>query len=171
MVFMKKRNVIWLTIAQLVLLIVACILTGTVSAGFLNTLFMTQMLLDIPTMILIIIFTLPGLAIAGVWKDFWRAFSIGKKEYGLNELKNMSEAIRVGQKLAVLGGILAVILQLNSIFLFVDVRDAGMEVLIANLRVAILPVIYVAVIEFLLIPVSVVITKTINEVMSFDEEE
>ena len=168
---MKKRNVIWLTIAQFVLLLGATYLTLAVSAGTKNGLFVIGNLIDIPSIILILFFTLPGLVICGVWKEFWRAFTVGKKEYSLNELKNMSEAIRVGQKAAVLGGILAFILQLNTVFLYVDLRNAGAEVLIANLRVAILAVVYVSVIEFLLIQVSVNITKTINEVMSFDEEE
>jgi preprotein translocase subunit YajC len=168
---MKKRNVIWLTVAQFVLLIVACYLSLLVSAGSLNALHMLGNLIDIPSIILIIIFVFPGLAIAGVWRDFWKAFTVGQKVYNLKELKNMSEAVRVGQKLAVLGGILAVVFSLIAIFVYVDVRTAGVEVFVANIKVAIQPIIYVSVIEYLLIPVSVNITKTINEEMSFDEEE
>lgn len=170
---MKKRNVILVTLAEVILLVIAYVLLVLMSAGSGAVVIMIHNIIDIPSLIYILIFTLPGLAIAGVWKDFWKAFTVGQKEYSLKELKNMSEAVKVGKKLPVLGGIFAIMIGLLAIFYYLDfgAMEFEREVFVANIAVAMLPIIYVTVIEFLLIPVSVNLAKTINEVMSFDEEE
>ena len=131
--------------------------------------FVFMELLDAPTWLMIAVSALPALLICRMWKDFIRAVKLQKKSYtcSLNEMKKAQYAVEFLRKSLLWGGIIITLLGLMNIFLNLS-GDSDWWGLGPCLSVAEFPLIYVAMLEFLLLPLEVVVKRRILEFM---EEE
>jgi flagellar motor component MotA len=122
--------------------------------------------IDLPSLVLILLFLIPGLLIMGEWNDFVRAFSVGIKAYRLLELKNIIEAVSAAQKLTVFGALFAVI---ASTVLILGRLDSP-EMLGPNLAVCFLSGFYAVIVEFFLLPLRLNAERKMNEEMDLEDE-
>lgn len=127
-------------------------------------------LLDVPTWLMILVSVLPALLVCRMWKDFIRAVKLQKKSYtcSLGEMKKAQYAVEFLRKSLLWGGVIITLLGLMNIFLTLPVDDCDWRILGPCLSVAEAPLIYVAMLEFLLLPLEVVVKRRILEFM---EEE
>lgn len=164
---MRKRNVKLVLLVELVTLIIVFVLIKILYMGA-GTKGM-EWFLDAPTFIGILLFVIPGLIVLGEWKDFWKACSVGRKKYGLLELKNILEAVKVCQRLVLLGGLFELII--GFVFFLIYIVDiADISQLGVNLAVVVMPAFYTIILEYFLLPLSVNTQKVMNEEMELDEE-
>lgn len=131
--------------------------------------FVLMELLDAPTWLMIAVSALPALLICRMWKDFIRAVKLQKKSYtcSLNEMKKAQYAVEFLRKSLLWGGVIITLLGLMNIFLNLS-GDSDWWGLGPCLSVAVFPLIYVSMLEFLLLPLEVVVKRRILEFM---EEE
>lgn len=131
--------------------------------------FVFMKLLDAPTWLMIAVSALPALLICRMWKDFIRAVKLQKKSYtcSLNEMKKAQYAVEFLRKSLLWGGVIITLLGLMNIFFNLS-GDSNWWGLGPCLSVAEFPLIYVAMLEFLLLPLEVVVKRRILEFM---EEE
>ena len=123
-------------------------------------------LLDLPSLVIILVFTVPVLVRGGVWKDFERAFRLLKKGYTchLSELRRTQDVLEMLQKQVVYAGIMAMLLTFITIMRQLsDLASLG-----PNLAVAILTVLYATVIEMLLLPLHLEVKRQIINYMELD---
>ncbi len=123
--------------------------------------------IDLPSILLIALVLIPGLVIMGEWKDFIKAFSVGIKPYSLLELKNIIEAVRAAQKLAIYGALFAIII--SGVILLGRLDDPS--TIGPNLAICFLSGFYAVIIEFLLLPLSLNAERKMNEEMDLGDEE
>lgn len=156
-----RKNIAWVVLFELVILIVAigiiCKICGC----------KVVYLLDLPTILVILLITLPTMAIMGIWKDFFRAFSIGKKTYSLLELKNTVEAISSVQKIIIMTLLIEIVI--STISILANIND--LSLLGPNLAVAVLGVFYTAIFEILILPLKINTVKILNAAIDMDFEE
>ena len=121
--------------------------------------------LDLPSLLIIALFLIPGLLIMGAWKDFTRSFSVGIKKFSLLELKNIIEAVNAAQKLTIYGALFAIII--SSVLLMGHLDDPASFG--PKLAVCFLSGLYAVIIEFLLLPLRLNAEKKMNEEMDLGE--
>lgn len=125
-------------------------------------------LLDLPSLVIILAFTVPALVRGGVWKDFKRAFLLMKKGYTchLSELRRTQDVLEMLQKQVGYAGIMAMLLTFITIMRQLsDPASLG-----PNLAVAILTVLYATIIEMLLLPLHLEVKRQIINYMELDED-
>ncbi|MCR5502158.1 MAG: hypothetical protein K6F53_04060 [Lachnospiraceae bacterium] len=122
--------------------------------------------IDLPSLLLILLFLIPGLIIMGEWKDFIRSFSVGIRQYSLLELKNIIGAVCAAQKLTMFGALFAIIS--SGILILGQINDP--QRLGPNLAVALLAGIYALAIEFFLMPLRINAERRMNEEMDLGDE-
>lgn len=160
-----KRNIKLVLVLELVLLIVVFWVIGLITSEDMN-LYWTS-LIDVCSFAGILLITIPGLFIMGKWKDFRRAFSVGKKKYSLLELKGIVESVSVCQKLVVYGGLIELLILLIVILgELADLSSMG-----PKLSFVIILALYVVVFEFFLLPLRSNAVQAMNEEMDIDVEE
>ncbi len=123
-------------------------------------------LLDLPSFVIILVFTVPVLVRGGVWKDFERAFLLLKRGYTchLSELRRTQDVVEMLQKQVFCAGIMAMLLTFITIMRQLsDLASLG-----PNLAVAILTVLYATVIEMLLLPLHLEVKRQIINYMELD---
>jgi uncharacterized oligopeptide transporter (OPT) family protein len=118
-----------------------------------------------PSLLIIVLFLIPGLLIMGAWKDFTRSFSVGIKKFSLLELKNIIEAVNAAQKLTIYGALFAIII--SSVLLMGHLDDPASFG--PKLAVCFLSGLYAVIIEFLLLPLRLNAEKKMNEEMDLGE--
>lgn len=123
-------------------------------------------LLDLPSLIIILVFTVPILVRNGVWKDFKRAFLLLKRGYSchLSELRRTKDVLEMLQKQVICAGIVAMLLT----FITIMHQLSDLETLGPNLAVAILTVLYATIIEMLLLPLQFEVKRRIIDYMELD---
>ncbi len=133
-----------------------------------DLLYVTIQLLNLPSLIIILVFTVPVLVRGGVWKDFMRAFFLMKKGYAchLSELRRTQDVLEMLQRQVFCAGILSMLLTLISIMR--NLSDPA--TLGPNLAVAILTILYATVIEMLLLPLQLEVKRRIIDFMELDED-
>lgn len=163
---MKKRDIKPVLLFELLLLLFVFLLLYCTNFGYSNTnglLFFWDGISFIAMLLIVI----PGMFMLGEWRDFWKAFSVGQKEYKLKELKNILEAVKTCQKLVLLGGLFEVIINYVAAMAYMqEFATYGMVMVIA-----VLPGLYALILEYFLLPLSVNTQKAINEEMELNEEE
>lgn len=125
-------------------------------------------LFDPPSLIIILVFTVPVLVRGGVWKDFKRAFFLMKKGYAchLSELRRTQDVLEMLQRQVFCAGILAMLLTFISMMRSLsDLSAIG-----PSLAVAILTVLYATVIEMLLLPLQLEVKRRIIDFLELDED-
>lgn len=123
--------------------------------------------LDFPSLYGIVIISIAGLLIMKEWKDFVKAFSVGKKHYSLMELKNIVEAVGTCQKLVLYAGLMEVVVSLVTLCSNLP----SVELFFPNLSVIGLAGFYTIIFEYLLLPLKSNAVKCMNEEMDIDYEE
>ncbi len=156
------KNIRFVLLGELLLFIgvfVFCVLSGGQGISSLLVFF------DLPSLLLILLFLIPGLIIMGAWKDFGKAFSVGIRPYSLLELKNITEAVGTAQKLTICGALFAIIV--SGVLLMARLDDpASMG---PRLAVCFLSGFYAVIIEFLLLPLKLHTDRKMNEEMDLGE--
>lgn len=162
---MKKRNVKMVLLVQIVPLVLVFMICKITNFGVWSDVY--GYFLDLPSIVGLLLFVVPGMFVLGEWGDFRKALLVGQKEYKLLELKNILEAVKACQKLVLLGGIFEMLIgSVAMLFDMEDVRTLG-----PALVVMIMPAFYVVIMEYFLLTLSVFTQKAINEEMDLDEEE
>lgn len=130
------------------------------------------MLLDFPSLLLLLLITIPVLLASGLGKDFVNAFRLffGKKgKGGLTERKKAVEALNVFMKALRYGGIFVVLLQFVGLSNITEEFDVLVWLL--NMAVMIIPLLYAYVLNLLLLPIRSRLNKEIIDYMKDTDEE
>ena len=118
--------------------------------------------IDVPTMVILLIFTVPVLFASGMAEDFAMAFQMGKKQCSLVQMKKTLEAVKLLQRLVLCGAGFTTMISLLFILHMLDETAAfGPN----------LAVFYGIIIESLLIPLSAYVQNHITEAMHVEEED
>ncbi len=160
----KRLNIRIILFLNLILLIfVLSLFFHNYAGGFSKGLIMIT---DFPSILGIIVITVPCMLIMGIWHDFISSFSIGIKQYTLLQLKNINEAVVTCQKLILYSGLIEFIISIIVILFSLESPDN----LAAFLAVATLSAFYTVVFEYLVLPLKVNATLALNQAMDVDEE-
>lgn len=146
-------------------LLVIAILVFNIFLGSGEPMFIAYFL-DLPSLLVILAFLIPGLIVMGEWKDFVRAFSVGIRPYSLLELKNIIGAVAAAQKLTVCAALFAIIV--SGVLILGRLDD--LEAMGPNLAVCFLAGLYAVIAEFLLLPLRLNAERRMNEEMDFGDE-
>lgn len=125
-------------------------------------------LMDMPSLIIILIFTVPVLFRGGVWKDFKRAWRLLRKDYSchLSEIRRSLDVVEMLQKQVLYAGVISLLLTLILILgMLSDLASLG-----PNLAVAILTMLYAMIIEMLLLPLQLEAKRRIIDYMEVDTD-
>ncbi len=160
---MKKYNVKPVLLLEVVLFLVVF----NVILAIHGSLYTYIYFIDIPTLCLILAIVVIGMFVLGAQKDFHKAFSIGKKDYSLLELKNIKLAVSVCQRLIVCACIVAIVM--GVILYLQELSDPS--TVGPNFAVIFLSVFYGAILEYLTLPLYLASERAINEAMDLGEEE
>lgn len=163
---MNKKNsvgkVLWLELVVFILVFVFNVICTQGASGVERIL----NFVDLPSLILILLLVIPTLVISGMGRDFLNAFSIGKKEYAMRNLKRSLEAVQLVQKLVVCSsGISSIIAIVTILSQLDDLSTIG-----PNLAVAILVIFYAVILELFLIPLKANVQNAITDLMNVEDE-
>ncbi|MDE7251417.1 MAG: hypothetical protein K2O32_00530 [Acetatifactor sp.] len=149
---------------ELIALILVVFFCTTVNMGMDQWRSVLVGLIDMPTLVTLVVCVLPAFLVCGMWKDFIRAVKLQKKSYtcSLNEMKRAQYAVSFLQKSLIWGGVIITLIGLMNLLLCIP---ADWRALGPSLYVAEIPLIYVAMLEFLLLPLEIVVKRRILEFM------
>ncbi len=158
-------------IMELISIVLGIILLGTAGYGYGDSGFdlrQLRFLIDMPSLVIILVFTLPVMFRGGVWKDFKRACMLLRKDYGchLSELRRSLDVVEMLQKQVVFAGVVCVLMSLISILR----RLSDLASLGPNMAVAILTMLYAMIFEMLLLPLQLEAKRRIIGYMEVDTD-
>lgn len=125
-------------------------------------------LLDIPSLVIMLVFTVPVLLKSGVWRDFKRAWRLLRKDYTchLSELRRTLDVVEMMQKQVIYAGVICMLLSFVTILgLLSDLASLG-----PMMAVAILTMLYAVIFEMLLLPLQLEVKRRIIDYMETDTE-
>ena len=157
-----KKNIRTVLLGELILLVAVFAFNVLVTSGVGGF----SWYLDIPSIVLMFVFLVPGLMVMGEWKNFVKAFSVGIKPYSLLELKSIIGAIGVAQKLAICSALLSIIIA--GVAVLGCIGD--LSLIGPNLAICFLSGLYAVIIEFFLLPLKLNAEKRMNEEMDLEDE-
>ncbi len=158
-----KKNIRVILIGELLLFAAIFIFNIFLGSGGISA---VAWFMDLPSLLIILMVLIPGLLIMGEWKNFTGSFSVGIKQYGLLELKNIIGAVDAAQKLTIYGALFAIFI--SGIILlgrFDDPSTIG-----PNLAVCFLAGFYAVIVEFFLLPLKLNAERKMNEEMDLGDE-
>lgn len=161
---MKKKSIGSVLVLELIVIVVVVAMAVAMDAG---TNFKIGNLIDVPSVLLIALFSLPAMFATGRFKDFTRCFSIGKKEYALIDLRRSLDAVRLMIKYVLCGALLSV--TVAGIVIGINIKD--MAVIPINVAVAIIVVFYSVILEVFLITIEAHVQNAILDAMDTRDEE
>lgn len=124
--------------------------------------------IDFPSLLIILVLTVPVLFRGGIWKDFLRAWKLLKKNYAchLSEIRRALDAVEMMQKQLVYAGIISMLLSLVHVLgMLSDLASLG-----PNVAVAILTMLYAVIFEMLLLPLQMEARRRIIDYMEVDTD-
>jgi len=127
-----------------------------------------RFLIDVPSFVLVLIFSAPVLFKDGVWKDFIRAWKLLKKDYTchLSELRRTLDVVEMMQKQVIYAGIVCMLMSCVTILGYLsNPADLG-----PNMAVAILTMFYAILFEMLLLPLQLEAKRRIIDYMGEDTD-
>ena len=157
-----KKNIRTVLLGELILLVAVFVFNVLVTSGIHGF----SWYLDIPSIVLMFVFLVPGLMVMGEWKNFVKAFSVGIKPYSLLELKSIIGAIGVAQKLVICSALLSIIIA--GVAVLGCIGD--LSLIGPNLAICFLSGLYAVIIEFFLLPLKLNAEKRMNEEMDLEDE-
>lgn len=154
---------------RLIMIVVVAVLTAFLSGGGLMK---PTSLIDLPSLLLLFLIVLPILLASGAWKSVNAALKMiitGKWNVTLNELKKADHGLQVLMSSFNTAGIFVSICAGVGVLTAVDRADGmEMEVLCANLAVALIPLIYALIFRIILIPLKAMVEQHIIDFMEED---
>lgn len=157
-----KNEIVKVFLVEAVVLTAAIVILSLSSMGLYGEYYLAlEYLLDLPTLLILLLLSLPTLIASGLWKDFVKVFSLGKREYTLSELKRTKEAVGLLQKQIVYAAVLVGFYQ--TIVILHRLTDATR--LGPMVSVMCVGGLYTVILEFLLMPLKVLVQKRIIEYM------
>ncbi len=159
----KKMDIGKMLLIEMLVIIVGLMYTLMATGGANDIV----MLIDMPTLFLIILFCVPVLIISGLWKDFIKAFSVSKQKYSIAQLRRCLEAVLVTQKLVLISSFFIAFISIITLLKKLDVPQS----LGPNLAVICLSGLYAVIIEFLLLPLKTNVQVTLIHEMEISNEE
>lgn len=154
-------------IMELVSLILGVFLLGTLGYEGME-LYRISYLIDLPSLVIILILTVPVLLRGGMWKDFKRAWKLLRKDYicHLGELRRTLDVVEMMQKQVIYAGIISLLMSLITILhCLSDPMSLG-----PNMAVAILTMLYAVCFELLLLPLQLEVKRRIIDYMEEDTD-
>lgn len=154
-------------IMELVSIILGVFLMGTLGYEGME-LYRFSYLIDLPSLVIILIFTVPVLLRGGMWMDFKRAWKLLRKNYTchLGELRRTLDVVEMVQKQVIYAGIISVLMSLITILRNLsDPMSLG-----PNMAVAILTMLYAVCFEMLLLPLQLEVKRRIIDYMEEDTD-
>ena len=157
-----KKNIRVVLFGELLLIAAVFLYNISINSGLSSI----AWFIDLPSILLILLILIPGLLIMGEWKDFIKAFSVGIKEFGLLELKNIIEAVDAAQKLTLYAALFTIII--SGVLVMGQLGDISM--IGPNLAICFLAGFYAIIIEIFLLPLKINAERKMNEEMDFGDE-
>ncbi len=154
-------------IMELVSIILGVFLLGTLGYEGME-LYRISYLIDLPSLVIILILTVPVLLRGGMWKDFKRAWKLLRKDYTchLGELRRTLDVVEMMQKQVIYAGIISLLMSLIAILHGLsDPMRLG-----PNMAVAILTMLYAVCFEMLLLPLQLEVKRRIIDYMEEDTD-
>ena len=123
---------------------------------------------DWPTLICMLILTLPVLSKEGLAKDFVRAFKLLRKEYrcSFSELRHALDIVEMMQKQILYAGI---IVSFQGFFALLHSLD-DLATIGPNTSVALLAVFYMAIFELLMLPLQIEAKRRIVDYIELEQD-
>lgn len=124
--------------------------------------------LDPPSLIIVLVLTVPILFTGGMWKDFLRAWKLLRKSYTchLSEIRRSLDVVEMMQKQLVYAGIISMLLSLVHVLgMLSDPASLG-----PNIAVAVLSMLYAVIFEMLLLPLQMEAKRRIIDYMEVDTD-
>lgn len=146
---------------------IICLAFGIVFiSGMLEDSGVLAYLLDLTTILILLVLTLPALFVNGLAGDFARLFYKKKdKKERLGDLKRSLLAVELLQKQFIYSGLIIAAMET----LFILHRLTALEELGPKLSILVIALFYVGVVELLLMPIKVAVEKRITEYMEEDD--
>ncbi|MBQ7067120.1 MAG: hypothetical protein IJN92_09915 [Lachnospiraceae bacterium] len=121
------------------------------------------MYLDLPTLMCILVLSMPILFRNGLWKDFLRAFKMLHKKFdcSLSDIKRSLDAVEFMQKQVLYAGIIIVCVSLIYVLCYVD----NPELVGPCIAVVLIGMLYTAAIELILLPLQLEAKRRIIDYM------
>jgi len=157
-----KRNIRIVLLGEIILFIVIFLLNILMGSGGLSA---VLYFIDPPSILLILMFLIPGLIIMGEWKNFVKSFSVGIQKFSLLELKNIIGAVMAAQKLTFYAALFAIII--SGVLLMGSLDDPS--TIGPHLAVCFMGGFYAVIIEFLILPLRLNAERKMNEEMDLGE--
>jgi len=125
-------------------------------------------LFDIPTLVLLLVVTLPPMLVHGIWKDFLRVFRLGKngRHFSMCEIKKTLLAIELLQRQIIYGTVMIACVQFLGILMNMD----DIDVLEPNLVVNLDSLIYMAVALLFVEPLKAYTQRYLEEYLAEEED-
>lgn len=130
--------------------------------------FAVNWFVDLPTILILLIFVLPILLRGGLWKDFKRAFKLLQKNFTcrLGELHRTKDVLEMMQKQIWYAGILT--MMVSIIYVMVNISDPSL--LGPNIAVSVLTLFYTVILEMLLLPLQLEVKRRIIHYMDLETD-
>lgn len=153
-------------IMEVVSIVLGLLLMAIWSAGNGGFMPVLAKVIDIPSLLCILILSVPVLFRSGLGKDFLRAFKLLNKKYQchLSELKRTLDAVEMMQKQVLCAGVFSMLFS----FVYVLAALNAPENLGPNMAIAVLTIFYAVIIEMLLLPLQIEVKRRI---IDYIEEE
>lgn len=106
--------------------------------------------MDLPSLLMILLLTIPMLFASGLFKDFFRAFPIAvskKKEYSVREMKRSALAVQMMMRLVMYAGVFSTFIALVQILGGLDAP----EQIGPHIAIAVLTILYAVMIDMILL--------------------
>lgn len=148
---------------ELIAIVVSIVLMAVVCGSQLGVGAVLISLLDFPSLVSLLILTLPILLENGMWKDFVRGFKLLRKSYtcSLAELKRTQDVIELLQKQIIYAAVIVTVFSSIIVLGFMQTPS----VMGVNLAVALITVLYAAIMEMLLLPIHIEVKRRIIDYM------
>lgn len=158
-------------IMEILSIFLGVILLGTMDYGYGEGWFELRrlvFLIDAPSLIIMLVFTVPVLLKSGTWKDFKRAWLLLNRNYTchLSELRRTLDVVEMMQKQVIYAGVISMLMTfINILHRLSDMASLG-----PSLAVAILTMLYALLFEMLLLPLQLEVKRRIIDYMEVDTE-
>ncbi|MBE5882070.1 MAG: hypothetical protein E7289_07190 [Lachnospiraceae bacterium] len=148
---------------EVVAILVSVVLMAAVCGSEIGVGTVLTSLLDFPSLISLLVLSLPILLRNGMWKDFVRGFKLLKKSYtcSLAELKRALDVVELMQRQILYAGVILTAFAIIIVLGFLQKP----EIVGVNIAVALITVLYAAVLEMLLLPVQIEVKRRIIDYM------
>lgn len=152
-----------LLLLEVLSIIFSLVFLAVVSNGSIRSLIFY---VDMPTLLFLMILTLPLFLNRNFFKDFTRCFKMLSKKFTcpLSDMKKTLDAVELLQKQLLCNGAIGFAFSTISILTHLT----ALEVIGPNLAVALISILYTAVLELLLLPLQNAVRRRINDYLGED---